>query len=96
MNLELQIQSLIFSFLFGLFFALMFNLLYKYLFKGKNWFRLITNIIFVFFHTILYFSLLTIINDGRIHIYFILMLSLGFIIGNKKIKKIRRYRLEIL
>lgn len=96
MNLELQIQSLIFSFIFGMFFSLMFNLFYKYLFRGKSWFRFITNMIFVFFHVILYFSLLMMINDGRIHLYFIIMLTLGFIIGNKKTKKIRKYRLEVL
>ena len=94
MDLELQIQSLIFSFVFGMFFALMYNVFYKYLFKGKIIIRVIINLIFVLFNTILYFLLLKIINNGIIHSYFIIALAIGFIISNIKTRKIRKYRLE--
>lgn len=94
MVLELQIQSLIFSLVFGMFFALMYNLFYKHLFKGKIVIRVITNLIFVSSNTILYFLLLKIINNGIIHSYFLIILGIGFIIGNIKTRKIRKYRLE--
>ena len=96
MNLELQIQSLIFSFVFGLFFSLMFNLFYKYLFRGKVFFRIISNFIFVMANTLLYFLCLKLINNGIIHIYFIIMLFLGFILGNKKTKTIRKFKLDTI
>lgn len=94
MNLELQIQSLIFSLVFGMFFALMYNLFYKYLFRGIVVIRFIVNLIFVISNTTLYFLLLKTINNGRIHSYFLIMLVIGFIIGNVKTRKIRKYRLE--
>ena len=96
MNLEIQLQSLIFSIIFGMFFALMFNLFYRVLFRGKIVFRLITNFIFVIANALLYFLLLKIINNGIIHLYFIIMLFLGFFIGNKKTKVIRKYKLSAI
>lgn len=95
MDLEIQIQSLIFSLVFGMFFALMFNLFYKQLFGGKFIFKLITNIVFVITNVIIYFLLLKIINEGIIHSYFFIILAVGFMIGNHKTKKIRKYKLEL-
>lgn len=96
MNLEIQIQSLIFSFVFGLFFSLMFNIFYRFLFKGRLPIKIISNLVFVLANIFLYFLLLKIINEGIIHFYFIIMLILGFILGNKKTKKIRTYKLEAI
>lgn len=93
MELELQIQSLIFSLVFGMFFAFMFNLFYKYLFNGKIIFKIITNFVFVSINTLLYFLLLRMINDGIVHVYFIFMVVTGFVIGNIKTRVIRRYNL---
>jgi len=95
MNLEIQIQSLIFSFVFGIFFALEFNLIYRYLFSIVSFIKIIINIVFVNINAIVYFYLLYIINGGIIHLYFIIMLVLGFVMGNKKTRKIRKYWLEI-
>jgi len=94
MTLEIQIQSLIFSLVFGMFFALMYNLFYKHLFRGKIVVRVLINLIFILCNTILYFLMLKIINNGIMHSYFIMMVVLGFILGNIKTKKIRKYKLE--
>ncbi len=96
MPLETQLQSLIFSFIFGLFFALIFNIFYRFLFRGHFIFKIISNFIFVMANTLLYFLALKIINNGIIHSYFIILLFLGFIIGNKKTKVIRSYKLEAI
>jgi len=90
MDLELQIQSLITSFIFGLFLSFLFNLLYKFLFSKKTFFKIITNAIFVFSNTILYFFLLKKVNNGIVHLYFIIALIIGVFIGNKNTKKIRK------
>ena len=96
MDLEIQIQSLVFSLVFGMFFSLLFNLFYKYLFRGKFIFKLLINLFFVIVNTLLYFGLLCIINEGIIHLYFLIMLIIGFFVGNIKTRKIRKYTLDIL
>jgi len=95
MNLEIQIQSLIISFVFGMLFSIFFNLFYKFLFARRKNVKLIINVVFVTINTVLYFYLLYIVNDGIIHSYFIIMLILGFLVGNRKAKCIRRHKLEI-
>lgn len=90
MILEIQIQSLVFSLVFGMFYALMYNLFYGVLFKGKKIIRVFTNLIFECSIFILYFIFLKIINSGIIHWYFLLMLIVGFTIGNAKAIKIRK------
>lgn len=96
MNLEIQIQSLIFSFVFGLYFSLLFNLFYKFLFKDKKIYTLLINLIFVLMNIILYFILLKVINNGILHMYFIGLLFLGFIIGNRQTRKLRKYKDKIV
>lgn len=90
MNLEMQIQSLMFSLFFGMFYALVYNLFYKVLFNEKKTIRLFVNLIFQLSLFILYFIFLKVINSGIIHWYFLLMLWSGFLIGNMKIRKIRK------
>ncbi len=77
-NLKLQIYSIIYTFIYGGFCALLVNLFYKILFYRKYYFKLISNFLFVIIMTILYFFILKIINYGYIHIYFLLVFSLGF------------------
>jgi len=96
MVLEQQIQSLIFSLVFGMLYALMYNLFYKQLFKGKLIVRIIFNLLFTITNTTLYFFVLTLINNGIIHLYFLIMLSVGSVIGNISTRKIRRHDLEYL
>ena len=90
MVLEVQIQSLIFSLCFGMFCAFIYNLCYRWLFKGKKIIRIFINLIFVNLLSILYFVLLKGINFGIIHWYFLLIFGVGFVIGNRKTRKIRK------
>ena len=94
MNLEIQIQSLIFSFIFGMFFSLMYNTFYRLLFCGNKLKRIIINLIFDIIIFGIYFLCLKVINSGIVHLYFLISLILGFIIGNIKTKKVRGYKLE--
>lgn len=90
MILTVQIQSFLFSFVYGMFFAFMFNLNYKYLFCKKKLNKIILNLFFNIDIFLLYFLLLKRINYGIIHIYFLICLYLGFILGNKMTKKFRK------
>ena len=90
MNLEIQIQSLITSFVYGLFISFTYNLLYKYLYINIKILKIILDIAYVLINTFIYYFLLLNINNGNVHPYFIGLLILGFIIGNKKVKSKRK------
>ena len=89
MTLEIQIQSLFTSFVYGLFLSFTFNILYKYLYINKKILKTIITILYTLTIVLIYFNILLIINNGIVHPYFIIMLIIGFITGNKKTKYIR-------
>ena len=89
MDLEIQIQSLVFSFVFGMFFSLIYNMIYFILLCDNKIIKMISNTIYCLISTSTYFLLLYKINNGIIHPYFLLTLIIGFYIGNKDTKKRR-------
>lgn len=90
MSLQIQIFSLIFSFLFGLVFAFFVNLHYDMLFSKNKWFRLFINFIFVIDMALLYFLILKSLNGGVLHLYFFLLIFLGFLLSYVNTKKVRK------
>lgn len=90
MNLEIQIQSLIVSFIYGMFSSLIYNFIYPVLYSKNKVIKIITNLLYSFLIYSLFFNLLYLINNGVVHIYFVLLFIMGFIIGNMKTKKIRK------
>ena len=79
MTLILQIKSLAFSFLYGIFFAFTYKYNYRFL-KNKNlFFKIIVSFFFVIDHILLYFVLISKINNGILHLYFFFMFILGII-----------------
>lgn len=74
-----------------MFVSLMFNLNYKYLFSNNFLFRAVSTELFIFDSVLLYFMLLLKINNGIISYYFIIMILIGFFLGNQKTKIIRTY-----
>ncbi len=89
MNLEIQIQSLISSFVYGLYLSLIYNIFYKYLYNKNIIINLISNLLFTIINVSSYFFILILINKGTIHIYFLISLICGFLVGNNTTKKIR-------
>jgi hypothetical protein len=53
-------------------------------------FKIIVTFIFVIDNVLLYFFILRKINNGIIHFYFILMLVVGYVIGNHKTKTLKK------
>lgn len=90
MILTVQIYSFLLSFIYGLFYALLFNLNYKYLFCTKIINRIVLNFFFNLDVFLLYFFLLKQVNHGIVHIYFLICLVIGFTLGNKLTKKLRK------
>ena len=89
MILDIQIKSIVMSFLYGIFFSLMFNLLYNFLFTKYKILNVFTNLMFSFFMFGLYFLLLYIVNEGIVHLYFLVSMFIGFYFYNKIFVKFR-------
>ena len=90
MNLEIQIQVLIYSLIYGMFFSLVMNLGFRYIFYTKTLYKVIINFLFILNMAFIYFILLRKINNGIFHSYFLLMIILGILIGNSNTKMLRK------
>lgn len=88
MDLKIQIISLSFSFLYGLFMYFMISINYKYLFMSKLIERIVISILFIVDNLLLYFLILRFINDGIIHVYFLLCILFGYFVGGMLYKLI--------
>lgn len=89
MNLKIQIISLLFSFFYGVTFSFLVNINYELLFKKRKKYRIIYTLIFVLIMALLYFFLLQRINNGIMHVYFLMIILIGFYISFPITKKIR-------
>ena len=74
MILRIQIYSLLFSFFYGIFVFFLLELNYKLLYTGKMLYKIIISLLFVMFISLLYFYGLLKINNGIIHIYFLIVM----------------------
>ncbi len=90
MSLKIQIFSLVFSFFYGLFCSIIYNLCYKLLYKTSILYKILINFLFITNLSLIYFLCLLKINNGYVHLTFLLMFIFGFVIINNKIIKLRR------
>ena len=81
MILKIQILSLIYSFFFGAIFFLLLEVNYRFLYEGKLVYRIIISFLFVIIISLGYFLGLLKINNGIIHIYFLLSLFTGYLVS---------------
>ena len=87
MNSYIQLICLVFSFLYGCFIYYSNNLNIKII-KNKNiLIKLILSIIYVFNISMLYVLFLYKINYGVLHIYFVLLIILGYVMVCVKKRK---------
>ena len=87
MELSIQLQVLTVSFVYGILFSYLVKVQYKFLFDSKLFYKIILTTLFVFDNCLLYFLILRTINNANFHIYFLLVLFLGYLLGNRLIKK---------
>ena len=81
MILRIQIYSLLFSFFYGIFVFFLLELNYKLLYTGKMLYKIIISLLFVMFISLLYFYGLLKINNGIIHIYFLIVMFTGYMLS---------------
>lgn len=82
MNLPTQIISLTFSFFYGIIFGLFINLNYKIIYSDKILIKYIGTFLVILISTLLYFIILRKINNANMHIYCLIVLSLGYCLYN--------------
>ena len=81
MSLDTQIYSFIFSFVFGIFFYIVLGLFSKFIYSKKLFIKIVSSFIFSVGLSLLYFYVLLRINNGYLHLYFFLMILLGYFIS---------------
>jgi hypothetical protein len=79
MKLDIQIYSLGYSFLFGCIFYILLDIFYNFVYVKKVILRIIFSFIFTMGMAIFYFVGLLYINNGYLHIYFIVSILVGYI-----------------
>jgi hypothetical protein len=87
MNLFEQILSFLFSFLYGIIIFFVYKVSYKYLYNVKVIYKFLNSLLFVLDLTFLYYLGFYFINDGIIHVYFLLITFLTFIYINDRHRK---------
>ncbi len=90
MDYKIQLISFLFSFLFGIFFYIVSKLNYKLVWKYSVVWRYLITLVFILDVALLYVLAMYHINYGVIHIYFILVLFLGFFLADIYEKKLRK------
>lgn len=86
MTAKTQIIVLLFSCFYGLIFTFLYYLHNHIIKKKKRVFRSLATILFMYNIVLIYLILLFKLNNGQFHIYFFLMIIIGYLIGNKLLK----------
>ena len=79
MKLDIQIYSFLYSFIFGIIFYFLLDVFNKLVFKLKKVLKFFISVIFILLIASVYFLGLLFINNGVIHIYFLLSILVGYI-----------------
>lgn len=79
MKLSIQIYSFITSFLFGCCFYFLLDLFNKLVNKLNVILKIIFSFVFIMIMASIYFIILLFINNGVVHIYFLLSILVGYI-----------------
>ena len=91
MKLNIQIYSFLYSFLFGCGFNLLLELFNKLAVKLSIMLRIILSFLFIFILAGIYFWGLLFINNGVLHIYFLLAILVGYIFVYKVVCSLFTY-----
>lgn len=87
MDLKIQFISFVFSFLFGVFLFIIFEYFYVKKYRKRKKYYLLINLVISIIVSIGYFVLLYFINNGYLHLYFLLLICFGFLLTYTLYKK---------
>ena len=87
MTANIQLISLIVSFLFGFIFYYLYKINYIIIKEKKRFYQSLITILFMYNIVLLYIIMIFNINHGIFHIYFFIMIALGFFTNLKWSKR---------
>ena len=87
MTANIQLISLIVSFLFGFIFYYLYKINYIIIKVKKRFYQSLITILFMYNIVLLYIIMIFNINHGIFHIYFFIMIALGFFTNLKWSKR---------
>lgn len=90
MDYKLQLLSFLFSFLFGIFFQVTNYFNQKLIINRKILWQYLITFLYIINIVLIYIVLLYKINQGVFHIYFLLMILLGYLFSLKQIKNVKK------
>ena len=91
MEIDVQLLSFIFSFGYGILISHLVNFNYNFIYNTSILYKLVINILFSINAALIYFLLIKVINNGVIHIYFVMSFLGGFLLFINKYKFFRNY-----
>ena len=83
MDLLVQVKSLVFSFCFGIIFSIIVSFFNSKLYNTRVRYQIINAFLISIITCLIYFICIKKINNGIVHIYFILMIIIGFYIEKR-------------
>lgn len=95
MTANMQLLTFILSFLYGIAASFLFKLNYKIVNNLKRVFNNIITIIFTLDVLIIYVVLIYYLNNGYLHIYFIMTLLIGIFIGFSYLKDVNLRKIYV-
>ena len=87
MNAHLQLLSLGASFLYGFIFCYLIKLNYKLIKNQKKFYQSLITILFMYNIVLIYIIIIFKLNNGIFHLYFFIMITLGFLSNLKLTQK---------
>ena len=79
MILIIQIKTIFLSFIYGMFIKFLFDINKKLLLSKNIIFKICINLLFVIDNVLLFFILIRLINNSKLHIYYVPFFILGII-----------------
>ena len=90
MSLDIQLITLFVSFAYGVFLYFVFLLNSKILYNDKLFIKIMGSFLLVLDGVLLYFIILLRINNGICHPYCLILLSIGFYLTYRIVKKVKK------
>lgn len=87
MSVKLQLLCFVVSFFYGIFIYLFYKFNLKFIKKANIISKVILHMLITFILVILYINIFYFLNKGIFHIYFIVILLIGFLVSKKKFSK---------
>jgi len=95
MDYRIQLLSLAVSFVYGVFLTLLVEVNYRFISGKKKILQNFLTLLFIIDIVLLYLIMMYKINSGVVHVYFILLVIFGYVMGYRRLKVLSRHAKNI-